>query len=73
MHLFIYLFIYLFFFHLLFIHSLFIHLSIYYRPCVRRGNVFVVSVSVCVPVRGVTFEADGTETFFRAVVDEYHI
>ena len=31
----------------------------------RRGNVFVVSVSVCLSVRPVTFEADG--------IDEYHI
>ena len=36
----------------------------YYRPCMRRGNVFVVSV--CVSVQAVTFEADGIETFILA-------
>ena len=44
----------------------------YYRPCMRRGNVFIVSVSVCVcvclSVQAVTFEADGIETFFLAQV-----
>ena len=40
-----------------------------------RGNVFVMSVfvSVRVSVWAVTFEADGIETFFLAVVDEYHV
>ena len=38
----------------------------YYCPHMRRGNVFVVSVSVCVSVRAVTFEADGIETFILA-------
>ena len=38
----------------------------HYRPRMRRGNVFVTSVSVCVSVRGVTSETDGTETFFLA-------
>ena len=48
----------------------------FYRPHMRRGNVFVVSVflSVRVSVRTVTFEAEGIETFFfSTVVDEYHI
>ena len=34
----------------------------YYQPRMRRGNVFVLSVSI----RAVTFEADGIETFFLA-------
>ena len=39
----------------------------YYCLHMRRGNVFVMSVSVClslcVSIRDVTFEADGIETF----------
>ena len=52
----------------------------YYRPHMHTGNVFGMSLSaclclsICVSVRGVTFEADGIETFFfSTVVDEYHI
>ena len=42
----------------------------YYCPCMWRGNVFIV----CVSIRTVSFEADGIETFFfSTVVDEYHI
>ena len=42
----------------------------YYRLCMQRGYVFVMSVClsvcVCVSVRAVTFEALGIETFFLA-------
>ena len=47
-----------------------------YRPHMRRGNVFVVSVClsvclcvclcVCVSIRAVIFDVDGIETFFLA-------
>ena len=43
----------------------------------QRGNVFVMSaclcvcLCVCVSIQAVTFEAEGIETFFLAVVDEY--
>ena len=39
-----------------------------YRPRMQRGNVFVVSVflCVCMSVQAVTFEADGIGTFFLA-------
>ena len=41
----------------------------YYCPHMQKGNVFVV----CVSVRAVTFGADGIETLFSIVVDEYRI
>ena len=38
--------------------------DVFYRPCMREGNVFILCVCVCVSVQTITFECLEIETSF---------